>query len=265
MASTFTTNLNLEMPSADMDYDVAVPNANMLKIDAMLARGVICTSTTRPTGGTVYAGLIIFETDTGLLLIRNGANTAWLQFTEVFSCTSGTRPTATHPGMLIYETDTNFLLMRNGTDTAWVFNMAGVIGFNTNNTQATTISTTYTNPGNMPGLAYTVPPSGSLKIEYSAQLFPNPGTANQSAYYAPVVRQGNVVGGGTTLSAADDNDAVIGGGVGGTSTALQRFGASKVVPGLTPGNFVNVQMAVRSSHAASTATFNSKKLIVSAA
>jgi hypothetical protein len=264
MASTFTPNLNLEKPSADMDYDVSVPNANMDKIDALLARVVICTSTTRPS--SPFAGLMAFESDTGLLIVRNAANTAWLLYTEVFTCTSGTHPTATHPGMLIYETDTNFMLMRDSTNSSWLFNLSGITGFSTNNTQATTTSTTFTvGSGNMPGLAYTVPPSGSIRIDYSARLFPNPGTANQSAYYAPVVRQGNVVGGGTVLSAAADDDAVIGGGAGGSSTALQAFGRCKIVPGLTAGNFVNVQMAIRSSHVTATATVESKKLIVSAA
>lgn len=260
MASTFTTNLNLEMPSADMDYDVGVPNANMVKIDAMMARVVICTSSTRPS--SPFPGLMAFETDTGLMIVRNAANTAWLLFTEVYSCTSGTRPNATHPGMLIYETDTNFLLMRDSANAAWVFNLSGITGFSTNNTAASTVSTTYVNPGNMPGLAYTVPPSGSLKLEYSTSIKSNPGTTNQTAYYAPVVRQGNVVGGGTVLSAASDNDAVI---AGGSANVDQRFGASKIVPGLTPGNFVNVEMAMKSSHAAATATCTTKKLIVSAA
>jgi hypothetical protein len=263
MASTFTTNLNLEKPSTDLDYDVGVQNSNMDKIDALLARVTICTSITRPS--SPFAGLMAFETDTGLLIVRNAANTTWLLFTEVYTCTSGTHPTATHPGMLIYETDTNFLLMRDSANTAWVFNMGGVTGFNTNNNTSATTSTTFVDPGNMPGLAYTVPPSGSIKLEYSAKVYSSLATANQAGYVCPQVRQGNVVGGGTILLAASDANSIIGGGNGGSSTPAQRFGASMVVPGLTPGNFINVQLVQKSSHGTASGTSGDKKLIVSAA
>lgn len=261
MVSTFTDRLNLEMPDPNDDYTVDPHNNNMLKIDDLAGAAVICTSTTRPTPPATYPGLLIFETDTGLLVLRNPADNGWLLFTQVISCTSLTRPTATHPGMLIYETDTGFLLVRNNANTSWIGQLSGLTGFNTNNTLSTTTSTTYgLGTGNMPGLTFVVPPSGTIKIEYSACLFPSAATANQTVYFTPIVRQGATIGGGTILSNAIDDDACACGG----SLGEQAVGRSKIVPGLTPGNTVNIQGAIRNSHTTFTGNVKYKKIIVSA-
>jgi hypothetical protein len=261
MASTFTIRLGLEKPDPDDDYTVNPHNNNMDIIDALAGAAVICTSVTRPTPPDTYPGLLIFETDTGLLVLRNPADSGWLLFTQVISCTSLTRPTATHPGMLIYETDSQCMLMRNNANTAWTSILGGATAFNTNNVLSTTTSTTYgLGSGNMPGLIYVVPPSGQIKLEYSACLFPSAATANQTVYFAPIVRQGATIGGGTILSNAIDDDACACGG----SLGEQAVGRARIVPGLTPGNTVNIQGAIRNSHNTFTGNVKYKKIIVSA-
>lgn len=259
MVSTFTPRLNLEKPDPDDPYSVIPHNGNMDTLDDLAGAAVIATSTTRPVPPDTYPGLLVFETDTGMLILRNPADTGWLLFTQVLSCTSGTRPTATHPGMIIYETDTGFMLIRNNANTAWISTLSGVTGFNTNNTEVSTGSTTYTNPGSMPGLTYVVPLSGQLMLHYSCAIRSNPGTTSQTAYYAPVVRQGATIGGGTVLSAASDDDAVYAAML---TNQYCRYGAAKVVVGLTPGNTINVEMAVRTNNVAAGCWAKSKKLIV---
>lgn len=77
-----------------------VVNANItdLRTRAYALGGVaVCTSTTRPTGASLYAGLEIYETDTASVLIYDG--TGWIILAEPpasYTCTwssSGTAPT----------------------------------------------------------------------------------------------------------------------------------------------------------------------------
>lgn len=255
-----TPNLALERPVSSAGYTVDVHNSNMTKIDAMMARVVICTSTTRPT--TTYPGLMAFESDTGLLIVRNAANTGWLLFTEVFTCTSGTRPTATHPGMLIYEADTNFLVMRNAANTAWVI-PGSTIWFETVNASSVTTNTGYTDSiGNLPGVAITVPPSGMLLVHFSAKIWNTGATGNQTTYLAPVVRQGNVIGGGAVLVSAIDDNSISGGSDNGATRPIIRYGMTMMIVGQTPGNFINIKLAQKSSTVSFDSNASFKKLIV---
>lgn len=71
----FTTRLALRKPDPDPitgdDVDAALDiNANMDKIDAAVGCAV-CTSGTRP--GSPFQGQLIFETDTGKVLVYNGS------------------------------------------------------------------------------------------------------------------------------------------------------------------------------------------------
>lgn len=65
---------------------------------------VVCTSSTRPTGGDLFEGLGIYETDTDLIWFYDG--TAWVYRGGTIICTSSTRPASPFAGMEIYETDT---------------------------------------------------------------------------------------------------------------------------------------------------------------
>jgi len=81
----------------------------------------IATSTTRPTGPALFAGLVIYETDTKLYWTWNG--TSWLPLQGPYLCTSATRPAAPIEGMEIYETDTNKKYIYDGAAWALVFEL----------------------------------------------------------------------------------------------------------------------------------------------
>jgi hypothetical protein len=67
---------------------------------------IMVTSTTRPTGSSLFSGLMIYETDTNLVYVYNGA--AWILYPRAaIICTSVTRPPTPVVGTLIYETDTS--------------------------------------------------------------------------------------------------------------------------------------------------------------
>lgn len=79
----------------------------------------VVTSTTRPVGAARFTGLAIYETDTKLLYIWDGAS--WIYRGGTIICTSSTRPAAPFAGLEIYETDTNQKLIHNGVrfDKPW--------------------------------------------------------------------------------------------------------------------------------------------------
>lgn len=71
---TNTTKLALFKPASTDTVDNAVDlNNNWDKIDTQLPFQIV-TSTTRPTGGNLYAGQKIYETDTGLYVVYDGTN-----------------------------------------------------------------------------------------------------------------------------------------------------------------------------------------------
>lgn len=112
--STTTPNMSLVLPDGvDPISRTAHLNGNFTILDT-LARAIICTSSTRPT--PPFAGQTIFETDTGLLRIRNTANSAWTTVAGlVKTYTSTTRPSSPDPGQLHWESDTNALVVRSAT------------------------------------------------------------------------------------------------------------------------------------------------------
>jgi len=255
--ATFTSRLNLELPAGPEDYDIVIHNSNMTILDGDLGGLIICTSSTRPT--TTYAGMIALETDTGLMIVRNGANSAWLLSTTVVTCTSVTRPTSTHAGMLAYETDTQYLIMRNSANSGWIVRLGGQTLRSTANDTTTTNGTSYSqgSGGTMPGIAFIGPPSGEVLIHYSAALTCGAATAAATLYYTPRTRNGGVVGSGTDFLVGTDNDAVQCAG----SVFTNRLGASMVIPGLTPGNSYNTRMDVK-AFGATNGTVAAKKLVV---
>lgn len=78
----------------------------------------ICTSGTRPTGGSLFAGLGIFETDTKRFYIYDGA--AWVYRGGLWICTSSTRPASPFAGLEIFETDTKRKYVWDGTRWLWI-------------------------------------------------------------------------------------------------------------------------------------------------
>ena len=70
---TFTSRLKLFKPATSDVVDVAVDlNTNFDLMDTNVG-AIVCTSSTRPSGGALYTGLFIYETDTGLAYVYNGS------------------------------------------------------------------------------------------------------------------------------------------------------------------------------------------------
>lgn len=74
--ATTGVRTGLIKPDPSEDVDISIINANMDRIDASLGC-VYCTSTTRPSAGAVFDGLLIKERDTGLKYIWNSQSSAW--------------------------------------------------------------------------------------------------------------------------------------------------------------------------------------------
>lgn len=83
----------------------------------------VVTSSTRPTGGSLFTGLAIYETDTKRFYIYDGA--AWIYRGGVWLCTNATRPTSPFTGLQIYETDTKKPFFYNGS--SWIYTGGSII------------------------------------------------------------------------------------------------------------------------------------------
>lgn len=79
----------------------------------------VVTSGTRPTGGSLFNGLAIYETDTKRFYIYDSATTTWVYRGGLWLCTSATRPASPFEGLEIYETDTDRKYTYSGS--AWRF------------------------------------------------------------------------------------------------------------------------------------------------
>jgi hypothetical protein len=75
---------------------------------------IVCTSSTRPTGGSLQTGSFIYETDTLRLMVWNGS--AWLHESGALVVTSSTHPATGGQGKFIYETDTHGLAVYSGSN-----------------------------------------------------------------------------------------------------------------------------------------------------
>jgi hypothetical protein len=111
--------------------DLILQQRNGTPINAGSVRGpigptggsiLVRTSVTRPTGGDLFEGLGVYETDTKRFYIYDG--TAWQYRGGPWICTSGTRPASPFAGLIIFETDTTFTYIYTGT--AWRY-IGGVI------------------------------------------------------------------------------------------------------------------------------------------
>jgi hypothetical protein len=72
---TLTTKLKLFKPATTDVVDVVADLNNNYDIVDSAVGDKICTSSTRPSGGSLYAGLAIYETDTHQAMVWDGA--AW--------------------------------------------------------------------------------------------------------------------------------------------------------------------------------------------
>lgn len=84
---------------------------------------IVCTSSTRPTGGALQTGSFIYETDTLRMLVYNGS--AWVNKAFAnFVCTSSTHPASPFQGLEIYETDTGLNAVYNGSNYSYAVSQA---------------------------------------------------------------------------------------------------------------------------------------------
>ena len=123
------------------------------------------TSFTRPS--VTVAGMLIYETDTQSLVMRNSANTAWVVILT---------------GQTLYNTS-NTTVTTNSTSFG-------------NGTGGTT-----------PGIGFVAPPSGEVLLHYSCSMTPGATTAQATQYFAPHVKTGASVDVGTDVVVAADADA----------------------------------------------------------
>lgn len=122
------------------------------------------------------------------------------------------------------------------------------------NTSIPVSSTGYTAQSPTIGTAVVAPPSGQIRIDYTAVL--RAGTsATNICLVTPQVRLGATVGSGTVFYAATDNDAVQQ-----TGTVDIRSAGFIIVSGLTAGKSYNVELLARVN--AATGNVNRRKLIV---
>lgn len=83
----------------------------------------IVTSGTRPTGGALFTGLMIYETDTKRIYVYDGAT--WIYRGGLWLCTSVTRPASPFSGLMIFETDTKLIYIYDGA--AWTYRGGTII------------------------------------------------------------------------------------------------------------------------------------------
>lgn len=103
--ANFTICTNSTRPSTPDDGDAIFEtdtNNGLIRHSsawkAMNGRVFLCTSSTNPASGVSFGGMVIFETDTGVLKIRNSANGAWLTLTLPTTGNAGTTVQFTSTG-----------------------------------------------------------------------------------------------------------------------------------------------------------------------
>jgi hypothetical protein len=115
--STTTTKLGLLKPDAtDVISRTTQLNANWDAVDSAI--GVVeCLSTARPA--TPYPGMVIRETDTLRILIRNAANSGWSVLGNVPLVSNVTDVTAPQNGQMVYSLTGFGMFVYKSTAAAW--------------------------------------------------------------------------------------------------------------------------------------------------
>lgn len=198
-------------------------------------KAVVCTSSTRPASSITYGGLMIYETDTLDVYIRNAANTTWL-FVSGPALASGY--------VFTWNGDTN--LYRGTTDqlktddamraASYLENTGAITVSQTQDTAAQTSSSSYTSTftgGTACGFSFVVPSTGSVRVHNSATLFHS---TTGTITLGFEIRTGGTVGSGTVVVAAADQRALIQ-----QSTVALAATKTTRVTGLTPGATLNIQ------------------------
>lgn len=185
---------------------------------------ISCTSGTRP--GSPTDGMVIYETDTNKLLIRESS--VWRQV-PINLETPDLPVTAYEPS------------------------------------NDTSNSTTYT-AGTSHGVAFTAPPSGKVIVSISGAVGTNAITINNGTWLAFEIRAGSTIGSGTVILAATDTKSTGPYRPFNSNAGIKYVPAAArhLVTGLTPGSAYNARTAFRSDDIGATAAVHHRHILVEA-
>lgn len=131
-------------------------------------------------------------------------------------------------------------------------------------TNPTTNSTSYTSlaGGDILGVAFTAPASGSVEILVQGWLALSSATLGRRALMSPQVREGNVVNSGTIVETANDDYAALAQNSVASSFDYRYVNHSRIVTGLTPGAEYNAVVMHRIVTAGDNSAANDRHIIV---
>lgn len=264
--ATTTTKLGLRKPATsdlvNVTTDLDTPYDS---IDNAVGF-TICTSSTRPS--TPYAGQAIYETDTKNRLLWSGSLWIHMSIPNVGSLGSITNP---YSGQVVLLTTTHLLYYYNGS--SWVqytqdsatllatllSGSTASLGVNVSAVTLTTSSGTYALPttGTAPSIPFVAPPSGIVKLDYTARASTNSATLGIYTFISLEVRTGSVVGSGTIIHATSDNDAIQ---IDVIQTISETGTCFTILTGLTPNASYNARMLYRTGTASQTITYMNQYL-----
>jgi hypothetical protein len=118
-----------------------------------------------------------------------------------------------------------------------------------------TISGTYTNLANDPGVAFVAPPSGKVLIHFACACGSD--TAAIGSFASVDVKTGSTIGAGVSVYAANDNERISD-----NSNVGTAYGRTIIVTGLVAGNNHNARMMYKRNGAAGNAGFAARQIIV---
>jgi hypothetical protein len=156
--------------------------------------------------------------------------------------------TETHTGT---ETHSGLLRFSNAVHQPWFANSTA---------DEVTTSTTYTPGGTPVGVSGVVPPSGKLKVTWSAYM--SQSTNQNESIVSFALRAGGVIGSGTVLvSTSGDRALVCGMAVNAGAPSRLQASRTTLVVGLTPGDTVNVQIEFQTNPGGGISVFNRELLV----
>lgn len=139
---------------------------------------------------------------------------------------------------------------------------AYVTAFVTSN--PTTVSTTYSSlsGGDILGVAFVAPPSGSVEIAVQGWLGTSSTTVGRRSLMSPQVREGGSINSGTVVTSASDDYAAMAQGSVASSFDYKYAHHVRVVTGLTPGSTYNAVAMHKVVTSGDTSATNDRHIIV---
>lgn len=113
--TSLSNRLKLILDTATDVVNVSDLAFNFSQLDSFGAPNAICTSAARPTAPNLFAGMMIYETNTGIFRQWDGLALRWMQVGDKALLSTDARPSAPLLGDTIFETDTGIRRIWNGT------------------------------------------------------------------------------------------------------------------------------------------------------